>query len=483
MLNDCKLLFASCFCLFALLFSPHLADAQQIQALSFEEALTKMVQNNQGLKAVEYERFQRELDQKSARGLYMPQIAVGASYMMMSDNIHLDLDPVRDAIVGVKFAGVPDNAAVQAQKSAITKSLGNWDKLIQDKNFGVVDASFKMPLFTGGKIYAANKAAAFKVQESKAKWDQKKSELITELAQRYFGVNLAKQVVEVRKQVVDGMQKHLSDAKSLEKNGIITQAERLHAEVYAAQADRELKKANRMAEIAMAGLSNTLNDSSTFLLSSPLFVAKNIGSKSFFVEKSVSDNAILKQVQSKKEMAKQNHIAERAAYFPTVFAFGQKELVNKNYSEYLPTWAVGVGLQLTLFDGLAREQKVKASKMLIQQVDAVQQKATSDIATLIDKTYNEVMMQEEQLESLDASMKFSEEYVRIREKAFKEGMATSTDVVDSQLALAKIRTERLQAAYEFDIALAKLMEISGQVDLLQNLKNSNSVQEISYEKK
>ena len=483
MLNDCKLLFASCFCLFALLLSPNWVGAQQVQALSFEEALTKMVQNNQGLKAVEYERFQRELDQKAARGLYMPTLALGASYMMMSDNIHLDLNPVRDAIVGVKFAGVADNATVQAQKKGILASLGDWDRLIQDKNFGMVDASFKMPLFTGGKIYAANKAASFKVQESKAKWDQKKAELITELAQRYFGANLAKQVVEVRKQVVEGMQKHLSDAKSLEKNGIITQAERLHAEVYASQADRELKKSIRMADIAMAGLSNTLNDSTHFLLSSPLFVARSIGSKTFFVEKSVSDNAILKQVQSKKELAKQNHIAERSAYFPTVFAFGQKELVNKNYSEYMPTWAVGVGLHLTLFDGLAREQKVKASKILIQQVDAVQQKATSDIATLIDKTYNEVMMQQEQLESLDASLKFSEEYVRVREKAFREGMGTSTDVVDAQMALAKIRTERLQAAYEFDIALAKLMEISGQVDLLQNLKNTNSVEEIRYEKK
>ena len=41
-------------------------------------------------------------------------------------------------------------------------------------------------------------------------------------------------------------------------------------------------------------------------------------------------------------------------------------------------------------------------------------------------------------------------------------MATSLDIVDAQLALSRVKIERLIAAYEFDVSLAKLLEASGQ---------------------
>lgn len=57
----------------------------------------------------------------------------------------------------------------------------------------------------------------------------------------------------------------------------------------------------------------------------------------------------------------------------------------------------------------------------------------------------------QQLPSVNASGRFAEEYLRIKEEAFKEGAAPSSDVVDARLNLAKIRIERLQAAYYYDM--------------------------------
>ena len=49
----------------------------------------------------------------------------------------------------------------------------------------------------------------------------------------------------------------------------------------------------------------------------------------------------------------------------------------------------------------------------------------------------------------------------IQNAAFKEGMASSADVIDAQLNLAKIKTERIQAAYYYDLMLARLLEAAG----------------------
>ena len=51
----------------------------------------------------------------------------------------------------------------------------------------------------------------------------------------------------------------------------------------------------------------------------------------------------------------------------------------------------------------------------------------------------------------------SNELVRIREKSFKEGMATSSDVVDAEVVLSKVKTAFLLAYYQYDAALANLL--------------------------
>ena len=49
----------------------------------------------------------------------------------------------------------------------------------------------------------------------------------------------------------------------------------------------------------------------------------------------------------------------------------------------------------------------------------------------------------------------------MKNAAFLEGMSSSTDLIDAELNLAGVRTERLQAAYNFDLLLAQLLEAAG----------------------
>lgn len=55
----------------------------------------------------------------------------------------------------------------------------------------------------------------------------------------------------------------------------------------------------------------------------------------------------------------------------------------------------------------------------------------------------------------------SRELVRMRRKAFAEGMATSTEVVDAEVMLSKVRIAVLLAYYEYDVALANLLSLCG----------------------
>ena len=259
------------------------------------------------------------------------------------------------------------------------------------------------------------------------------------------------------------MQGHLSDAQKMKNEGMIANAELLHAKVYYSEAERELKKASRFSKITNRALLNTLCDSSfrdIFPLSN-LFYLEELESMQYFLDEAEKNNPSLKRIGSKKSLAEIGLKVQNANYLPSVALMGTYDVWNYDLSPYMPHWMVGVGLKWTIFDGLARERNRKSAKLKVSQVAEFEQKASKDIQTGVEKYYQELQMSLEQIKDLETAQEFTEEYFRVRQKAFHEGMATSTDVVDANLALVKVKIERLQAAYQFDVALAKLLEISG----------------------
>ncbi len=468
-----------------------LAQSDSIKLLiNFDDAYSQLLKNTHSIKQAQLLEQQRFAEKQAATGLYFPSVSLGANYLIMSEDLHLDLSPVRDAITPLyetlgnygNFSGVPnpdpqtapfmpilpDSIATQAVRSQLLQGLqtvenGEWDKMLQKKQFGVADVTFTWPIFTGGKISAANKAAEIKHNLAAQQAADKISEEFTNLVTYYYGICLAEKSIEVRQQVLEGMNQHVSDAEKLEKNGIIARAEKLHAEVYRADAQRELQKAKRTKTTMSVALSGLLAYDKQYIISptSNLFYVESIASLEYFKEKALENNSYLKQVDSKKQLSKQNFRAEMANLYPTVALAGMYELADKDLSPYVPEWTVGVTVKWNVFDGLSRERKIKAAKLQMQQVDEFEKKLEKDINTLIEKHYNELMMELEQLVSLETSLELGNEFLTVREKAFKEGIATSTEVVDARMALAKVKIERLKAIYDFQVALANLLQTCG----------------------
>jgi len=450
-----------------------------VRKLSFDQALDVTYQNSHVLRQVGYLQKQKDQERLAAKGLFFPTIGITASAVMLSDPIELDLNPVKDAITPLyktlgsygKFGdvpGVPDEVATQVIRQKLNAGLSqiesqDWNQVIQEKQFAVVAANLQWPVFTGGKILIANKAAEIQRMDVQDVSRQKQGELMSELAERYYGLCLASEVVKVRHEVYAGLQKHLDDALKLEQQGIISKADLLHARVYHAQANRELSRAIQNSDIVNRALVNTmaLDDSSRIETASVLFYLDSIEPESYFLSLSQSQNPLLKQIESKKQLSVQKYKAEKAEFFPSIALQGSYDIVNKDLSPYIPDWEVGIGLKWTIFDGVSRIGKVKAASMQTKQVEEYGIKARTDVATMVNKLYNELNMYREQLAELETARNYAEEYLRAREKEFHEEMTNSTQVVDARLALAQVRTERLQAMYNYDITLVRLLEYSG----------------------
>ena len=450
-----------------------------VRTLTFDQALDFAYQNSHVLKQVSFLQKQKDQERESARGLYFPTIGITASAMIMSDPITLDLNPVKDAITPLyktlgsygKFGDIPglsDEMATQVIRQKLNAGLAqiqneDWNQVIQKEKFAVAAATLQWPVFTGGKILIANKAAEIQKRDVHDVSSQKQGELMSELVERYYGLCLASSVVKVRMEVDTGLQKHVEDAVKLENQGIISKADMLQARVYSAQANRELSKALRNSAIVNQALRSTMaiEDSSLIEPVSVLFYLDTIEPQTYFTTLAQANNPLLKQIETKKLLSEQKYKAERAEFFPSIALQGTYDIANKDLSAYMPDWEVGVGLKWTIFDGVTRIGKLKAASMQTKQVEEYGLKARSDISTNINKLYNELNMYREQLTELETANRYAEEYLRSREKEYREEISNSTQVIDARLALAQVRTERLQAMYNYDITLAHLLEYSG----------------------
>ena len=66
--------------------------------------------------------------------------------------------------------------------------------------------------------------------------------------------------------------------------------------------------------------------------------------------------------------------------------------------------------------------------------------------------------------------------MRLRDKAFGQGLSTSLDVVDARNQLAGVKTQRAVAAYQYVISLARLLALSGQMNSFNQYQHGQVIE-------
>jgi len=401
------------------------------ERLSFGDALKRVQQRNESLMAGQDEIRQRESEKAAMSGLRVPKAELDMRTSFLDADVTTPFDPIPIAYK------------------------------MQNKHFTKAELSITWPVYTGGRIDAANRAASAKQDEAEAQFRYTGDQLVTELAQRYFGVCLARRAREVTALKVDATARHAARAKRLLEEGIIAKAETLSAEVALANARAELEAADRDVTIASEGLANTMAWTDPVEPVTSLFLLRDLEARPYF-ENSVDDrHPVLTMLGAKREQAHQGVRAEQGATLPTAYVFGMYELLPDGCSVVDPKWAFGFGGQYTLFDGEQGRNKISAAKAQEERVAHLRQKYQRDLRSLTVKRYEEMEKAREQYDSLDTTLALTSENLRVRTRAFEEGMATSLEVVDATLSHARAQLGRLKAAYDFDFAFFQLLESSG----------------------
>lgn len=455
--------------------------------LTLPEASELMNDRNPAIRIAEKTVGMARGERQKLNAFWYPMLNTSGMYVHLSDRVevkqplHSYTDPAKEFVQSI----LPNEQII----SSILDQVGNYTLSVPvfQRNLTTWDANISWPVFTGGKRLYATRIGNRMVDLARVGKSETHAILQTELIETYYALQLADRIQKVKEQTYQSLQQHYEHAMKLEANGIITKAERLFAEVNRQEAKREWEAARKKREVAHQALCSLLDikeENVNILPVSPLFVTDEIPDSLYFKNLIPNTNYTMSKIRLEESIADSQLRISKSAYLPTIALFGKQTLYAHNLPRNLmPRTLIGIGFTWNLFDGLNRESDVRVARLAKESIVLEREKAANTLDVLVQKLYSEMQEAVDEVSTLQTTIAMSEELLRIRRKSFDEGMATSTEVVDAEVMLSKVRIALLLASYQFDVSLASLCSVCGVPELFWKIYHTTESHKVSQSNK
>ncbi|HDY7968122.1 TPA: TolC family protein [Vibrio vulnificus] len=447
------------------LLSSSISLACQAAPITFQQAWQLLQENNHSLAAQRANVESQQHMQSATSSLNLPSISVGANYTRLDTDVTVSGQQLLDSTGQHISLPLPP---------AIIGALANTTSTITERDVFTSSIRAIWPIFTGGRISAAQAAAEGKTDEARSQLAMETQARYEDLSKYYFSVVLAKEVLQTRQAVEQGLTQHRDFAIKLEKQGQIAHVERLQAEASLDKAKVETRKAQSDLDIAQSALSKILAQNDMVEPAEGLFINQHLPPLTAFTEQTLATYPGLDLLSAKEKQASALIKAEKGKYYPEVYLYGDYSLYEDDSlaSEMKPDWLVGVGVNIPLLENTGRSDKVKAANSMVSQVQSLKAQAKEDLSVLVQKTYLEAQQAIDEVIGLESSIRLAKENLDLREKAFNQGLSTSLEVVDAQLYLTSVETQQSAARFRYLLSLTKLLALSSEMNSFNQYQSS-----------
>ena len=211
--------------------------------LTLQQCRDSAMANNQDLKIARQKVTVAGHDKKIAMSNWFPDISVSGAYMYNSRDIHLIPQEASDALTGL---GTPLQGTMLNKIGDILNGIGNDINSaleLDTQNIFIGAVSVKQPVFTGGKIVAANKIASLAEELAQSQYDTGCRQLAAEVDKAYWQIVSISWKEKLARDYSDLLQQMLHDTEIMVNEGMATQADLLSVKVRSNEAQMLLTKA------------------------------------------------------------------------------------------------------------------------------------------------------------------------------------------------------------------------------------------------
>lgn len=454
----------------ALLAGPLQAQETDVPTYALDRAVEIALRNNRDLRVAEYDLATAEKQVGEAYGGLFPEIDANASFQRnltvpeaFLPAVIIDPDAPPDELIPVRFGA--DN---------------QWQAGI-DVRQPVFDAAVFIGVSTAGKFREYSREALRGAAQ----------QVVTNVRIAYLNELLARERVRVTTNSVERVEQTLDEARAMFRVGLMGEYDVLRLEVELANIEPELRRsrdlleeARRVLAIEMglpdarpAGAEGSLSQvdatdpaantgaNRRLLEFSGLFAPEEV-SEQDLVMRAAESRSDVRQLALRRDLEEVRVKVERTELMPTVSAFfnysysaqenGALNFFGENDNQRTSASAVGLRVDVPVFSGLRRYNRVAQRQIAVRQVESqlsdLRLRAESDVRARHDEVGEARARAVAQQRAVgEAGRGFD-----IASSQYREGIGERLEVTDAELALRQSELNYARAVYDYLVARARL---------------------------
>ena len=437
---------------FAILLFYYQSDAQNGKAteMTLSSCLKMAIGNNPKLKSVVLESRKTRYKIKEVRSTGFPQLNISGTF---DDYLKLPTSLIPGEIFGKPGELIPVQFGTKYNTS------GNLDasQLIFSKTF-----------FTGLK--SVNELISY----NELNIEKVKEELIYQVAQLYF----SSQIISIQKK---NLENALIKLDSLEimadlqyKNGLIKKIDVDRIVVARVNLQTEINNVDLLFRQQLSLLKYQIGMENQLELS--LAVSSETDELAVNIESKAENHVDIRLLEKQKSLAMLDLEANKAAYYPTLSAYGRYSYQNmqnelkfgKGSSDWLNTSMIGLSLNIPVFDGFLKNSKIQQAKIQVEQVSMAVDDSKNYLNTTIRNAAEGYSNSKLNFDIQERNILLAENIWKVTYDLYQKGLAPLTDLLNAETTLKESLNNKAQAHIRMQLAALDLLKANGQLLTILN---------------
>ena len=406
------------------------ATARAAEPWTLERALDYALAHNPDARIAQQHIAAAEAGLEQANSAFWPRLQVQSSYTR-TDNPMLVFGSLlnqRSYSSALNFNDVPDVDDLSAR--------------------GIVT----VPLYAGGRNVVGRQAAKANSEAAKQESAAVRNALGFEVTRAFHTVLKIRRFIQAAEAAVRSFETNLVVANRRLTGGTLLKSDVLDIEVRLAQAREDLVRARNANTLAERALRNLLGiEEGEFIVADSVPVISAPNAQDF------SQRPELAAARERESAAQAQLRGSKTGYQPRVSAFGS---LDYDYGWVAggdgKSYTAGVLAQWDLWDGFSTRSKVREAQANLESTREEQRKLRLALDLEVEQARLDLKAADERLAVSSKTVEQAAESTKLIRDRFEQGLALSTQLIDSETALVAARVRRAEAESDQRIAVAAL---------------------------
>jgi outer membrane protein len=326
------------------------------------------------------------------------------------------------------------------------------------------------PIYTGGRVDALERAARIEATATADEIAVARVDLTLEITRSYWSLVTSTESLRVVQESVERINAHLRDVRNQLAAGLIPPNEVLTVEAQQSRQRMLAIQARVARDVAEAELARLVGapPGTPIEIATPIALAPAApGSLDTLVDTARRQRPERAALEKRVAAARERGTAALAGRRPTIGVVGGVDYARPNprifprEGAWKSSWDAGVNVNWPIFDGgKARSEAAEAdavTRALVERLADVD----ASLALEVRQRLAEVESSRAAVDAAADAVRSAAEARRVLGERFAAGVATSTDVLDAQVALLQAELDRTQTIANAHLADARLSRALG----------------------